>query len=108
MRIPKLLILQIVLFLFGAAFAAAQASSLSAGTIVAAKWSDGAWYRGKISAVKDDRYSVLYDDGDVLTMGRADLRMISMSPSPSKGQKVFALWKNKKILHGNRHRGEVE
>jgi hypothetical protein len=30
-------------------------------------------------------------------MGRAEIRLISMAPKVGKGQKVFALWKNKKF-----------
>ena len=62
------------------------------GSIVAAKWTDGSWYRGTVSAVKDGKYTVDYDDGDSSTLGRSDVKVISMKPKVSKGQKVFALW----------------
>ena len=35
------------------------------GSVVECRWKSGAkWYRGKITALSDDRLSIAYDDGD--------------------------------------------
>jgi cytoskeletal protein CcmA (bactofilin family) len=59
---------------------------------VAAKWTDGKWYRGTISAVQGGKYTVDYDDGDRSVLGRSDIKIISKKPKVIKGKKVFALW----------------
>ena len=72
--------------------ACAQEAAPKVGSIVAARWDDGSWYRGKVSAVKGGQFTVDYDDGGKSTVGRADVKLISPNPKVSKGQKVFALW----------------
>lgn len=51
-----------------AGLGAAKATSLVVGDRVSARWTNGSWYPGKISAVNaDGTYNVNYDDGDKST-----------------------------------------
>jgi hypothetical protein len=77
----------------------AQDSALKVGSIVAARWDDGSWYRGKITAIKNGKLTVGYDDGDSLTLERSAIKLISPSPKVSKGQEVFALWEEDGLFY---------
>jgi hypothetical protein len=76
-----------------------QDSPLKVGSVVAARWDDGSWYRGKISAIESGAYTVDYDDGDSSTLRRSDIKLISANPKVSKGQKVFALWEEDGVFY---------
>lgn len=82
-----------------AACAFAQDSALKVGSIVAARWDDGSWYRGKITAIKSGTFTVDYDDGGSSTLQRPHIKPISPNPKVSKGQKVFALWEEDGIFY---------
>jgi hypothetical protein len=52
---------------------------------IQARFSDGAWYNGRISAVNDDKtYNIKYDDGDVSKRLRADRVRARTAPKPTK------------------------
>jgi len=82
-----------------AAYALAQDSALKVGSIVAARWDDGSWYRGKVTAIKGGVYTVDYDDGESSTLQRSEIKLISANPKVAKGQKVFALWEEDGIFY---------
>jgi hypothetical protein len=82
-----------------AACALAQDSALKIGSIVAARWDDGSWYRGKVTAIKSGIYTVDYDDGDSSTLQRSEIKLISANPKVAKGQKVFAPWEEDGIFY---------
>jgi hypothetical protein len=82
-----------------AAYTLAQDSALKVGSIVAALWDDGSWYRGTVTAIKSGTYTVDYDDGDSSTLQRSEIKLISANPKVAKGQKVFALWEEDGIFY---------
>ena len=83
------------------ALAATGALAQNAGDRVLAKWGgDGLFYPGRVQQVEDKNYVVAFDDGDIATVRKADLREVDWKP----GSRLQCNWKNQ----GRYYPGRVE
>ncbi|XFA72494.1 hypothetical protein RYO59_000719 [Thermosynechococcaceae cyanobacterium Okahandja] len=61
------------------------------GDRVLGQWSDGFWYPARIQSVDGSRIRLVYDDGDLGTVGPNQIRAINWGV----GSKVQCNWKNR-------------
>jgi hypothetical protein len=78
----------------GSSAPAATGGTFKVGDRVAAKFTDGRFYGGKVAAIDGDKFEIGYDDGDKLTVGAGDLVKCAEPSELSAGQKVAAVWTN--------------
>lgn len=87
------------MLLFGSLLAAGSALAQKAGDRVLGRWpADGLWYPAKVQSVGPEGVSLAFDDGDVLTVAKGDLRAIDWK----SGTRVQCNWKNQGKYFGGR------
>ena len=77
------------------------ANSFKPGDTVAALWSDGGYYLGRVTAVKGGQFEVLYDDGEQAVVSAGELvRTAAATESIAVGTRVLAAWKGARMFTG--------
>lgn len=71
-----------------------------AGDSVAAIWKDGKYYVATVTAVKDGKASLLYEDGDKLEVPLQKVHVFADQPQFEVGDKVIAAWKGAQMFPG--------
>jgi hypothetical protein len=65
---------------------------LAPGSAVAAKWSDGSYYLATITAVSQQGFHVLYEDGTQVILQGNDMIPVPRNPDLHLGDRVLACW----------------
>jgi len=79
---------------------AVAGSELAVGARVAARWTDGKFYPGRIAALEGGRYSIAYDDGDALVVDAGSVLPMAQPGTLAVGEHVLAVWKDGKMYPG--------
>lgn len=95
-----LLILTLFLFVSCQLVTAAPKENLAVGQRVAAKWSDGRYYLGSVTAVEGETFRILYEDGDKLAVKGDDVHPIRANAEFNVGDHVLAGWKGAVMYPG--------
>ncbi|MBP7901631.1 MAG: hypothetical protein KA015_02320 [Spirochaetes bacterium] len=66
--------------------------TLTVGMFVAAQYSNGNWYTGKISKINGKEYTITYTDGDVSVVTKEKIRVFSKDIKLAKNERVLALY----------------
>jgi hypothetical protein len=94
----------VALVLLGIASLFSAVSALAAdpkvGDTVAAKWTDGKFYIGTVSALSAGGANVQYEDGDKRTVPLDELIVLSKDADLHVGDHVLAAWKLGKMFGG--------
>jgi len=76
---------------------APKKEAVKVGTRVLGLWTDKKFYPGTIAKLADGKYDVDFDDGDSLSVGLEDLRLVAVKQvavrTAKVGDKVWAQWK---------------
>lgn len=86
----KLLIVLIMFLLPISALYAAD--KLTVGMDVAALYSNGSWYTGKITKISGNDYTITYTDGDVSVVTKEKIRVFSKNIKLAEGERVLAVY----------------
>lgn len=73
---------------------------LAVGARVAARWTDGAFYPGRVEAADGGRFSIAFDDGDRRVVGPRDVLPMVAPGSLARGERVLAVWRDGKMYPG--------
>jgi hypothetical protein len=88
-----------VALLFASLLLPAAAFAQSKGDRVLGRWpADGLWYPAKVQSVGPEGVEVAFDDGDVLTVPKSDLRRVDWKV----GTQLQCNWKNQGKYFGGR------
>jgi hypothetical protein len=79
---------------------AADPAPLEPGTVVAAQFKDGNWYKGEIDSIDGETYVVNSMDGRQAYLKRSSIRVLDGSIKLQVGQKVAALFGSEKFYGG--------
>ena len=68
------------------------ADKLTEGSFVAAQFSNGNWYTGKITKISGKNYTVTFTDGDVSVVTSDKIRLFSKDIKLAEGERVLAVY----------------
>ncbi len=88
--------------IFLAAFSGARADDAKPGDKVAAKWEDGFFYTGTVTAAAGETLDVLFDDGDKGRIASANVLRLGRGAEVNVGDHVLAPWRG-----GQMHPGTI-
>ncbi|HEV7401695.1 MAG TPA: hypothetical protein VGO11_02170 [Chthoniobacteraceae bacterium] len=96
----SLLTLALFLFVGLQLVVGAPPDSIGVGHRVAARWTDGRYYLGTVTAVEGDAFKILYEDGDKLTVKAEHVHPIHANAVFKVGDHVMAGWKGALMYPG--------
>ena len=73
---------------------------ITAGDTVAAQWSDGNYYIGKVKGAEGDGFHIIYEDGDELTVKPAHIFVMRSDSEFRVGDHVMAVWMGARMFPG--------